>query len=98
VTAETGDEFRARLGKVDDIRARGDDPYPVRFDRTHTLAEVREHWDDKVDVGASTDDVVRVAGRVLLERRQGKLSRALSFRPRRFYAIIDLSFAGQNGL
>ena len=73
MTAETGDEFRARLGKVDDIRARGDDPYPVRFDRTHTLAEVREHWDDKVDVGASTDDVVRVAGRVLLERRQGKL-------------------------
>ena len=37
---------RARLAKVEAIRARGDDPYPVRFDRTHTLGEVREHWDD----------------------------------------------------
>ena len=35
--------------------------------------EVREHWDDKIDAGASTDDVVRVAGRVLLKRAQGKL-------------------------
>ena len=24
--------------------ARGVDPYPVRFDRTHTSAEVLEHW------------------------------------------------------
>ena len=31
------DEFAARLAKVEEIRARGDDPYPVRFDRTHTL-------------------------------------------------------------
>ena len=55
------------------MRARGDDPYPVRFDRTHTFAEVRAHWDDKVDTGGATEDVVRVAGRVLLLRDQGKL-------------------------
>jgi lysyl-tRNA synthetase class 2 len=67
------DEFDARLAKVEAARARGDDPYAVRFDRTHTLAEVHEHWADRVDVGASTDDVVRVAGRVLLLRDQGKL-------------------------
>jgi len=67
------DEFGARLAKVDEMRARGDDPYPVRFDRTHTLREVREHWDDRIDAGSSTDDVVRVAGRVLLKRTQGKL-------------------------
>jgi lysyl-tRNA synthetase, class II len=67
------DEFGARLAKLDEIRARGDDPYPVRFDRTHTLNEVREHWGDKIDPGAATDDVVRVAGRVLLKRPQGRL-------------------------
>jgi lysyl-tRNA synthetase, class II len=67
------DEFAARLAKVDEIRARGDDPYPVRFDRTHTLQAVREQWDDAIDAGASTDDVVRVAGRVLLKRTQGRL-------------------------
>ena len=55
------------------MRARGDDPYPVRFDRTHTLGEVREHWDDALETGVETDDVVRVAGRVVSCRAQGKL-------------------------
>jgi len=68
------DELAVRLAKVDEIRGRGDDPYPVRFDRTHTLREVREHWDDRIDAGSSTDDFVRVAGRVLLKRSQGRLS------------------------
>ena len=31
-------------------------------------------WDDKIDVGGATDDVVRVAGRVLLLRDMGKLA------------------------
>jgi lysyl-tRNA synthetase class 2 len=68
------EEFAARLAKVDEIRARGDDPYPVKFDRTHTLHEVREQWDKIVEAGASTDDVVRIAGRVLLKRPQGRLT------------------------
>lgn len=67
------DEFEARLAKVEELRARGEDPYPVRFDRTHTLGEVREHWDDKIDPGTSTEDRVRIAGRVLLKRTQGRL-------------------------
>jgi len=67
------DEFAARLDKVEEIRARGDDPYPVRFDRTHTLEAVRAHWDDGIEPGTSTDDVVRIAGRVLLKRTQGRL-------------------------
>ncbi|MDQ1379908.1 MAG: lysyl-tRNA synthetase, class, partial [Actinomycetota bacterium] len=68
------EEFAARLAKVDEIRARGDDPYPVKFDRTHTLHEVREQWEKVVEAGASTDDVVRIAGRVLLKRPQGRLT------------------------
>ena len=27
-----------RLGRVDELRTRGDQPYPYRFDRSHTLA------------------------------------------------------------
>ena len=67
------DEFAARLAKVDAIRARGEDPYPVRFDRTHTLSAVRDTWDDAIEPGTTTDEIVRVAGRVLLKRAQGKL-------------------------
>ena len=51
----------------------------MRFDRTHTLAEVREHWDDRVEAGTTTDDVVRVAGRVMLRagRRASSCSSTL---------------------
>jgi lysyl-tRNA synthetase class 2 len=73
VSSDARDEFRARLAKLDAIRSRGDDPYPARFDRTHTFAEVRAHWGDKIDAGTTTEDVVRVAGRVLLLRPTGKL-------------------------
>jgi lysyl-tRNA synthetase class II len=75
VNAEPGDEFSTRLAKIEAMRARGEEPYPARFDRTHTLRDVRAHWDDKVDEGVSTDDVVRVAGRVLLLRRLRSLRR-----------------------
>ena len=71
-TPSASDEFRSRLAKVQAIRARGDEPYPIRFDRTHTLAELRSQWSE-LDDGVTTDDVVRVAGRVLLLRDQGKL-------------------------
>jgi lysyl-tRNA synthetase class 2 len=67
------DERARRLAKVDELRAAGADPYPVRFDRTHTAAELHERWGG-LDAGAETDDEVRVAGRVLLMRRQGKLT------------------------
>jgi lysyl-tRNA synthetase, class II len=67
------DERAARLAQLEAMRARGDDPYPVRFDRTHTLAEVRAHWDDRIDDGTTSDEVVSVAGRVVLRRAQGKL-------------------------
>ena len=63
----------ARLAQVEAMRERGEDPYPVRFDRTHTLAEVREHWEDRVEIGTTSADVVRVAGRVERRRTQGKL-------------------------
>ena len=68
------DEFRRRLAKVNEMRGRGEDPYPVRFDRTHSLREVRLQWDERLDSGANTDDEVRVAGRVLLIRDMGKLA------------------------
>ncbi len=65
-------ERAARIAKLDDLRAHGIEPYPHRYDRTHTLAELRRDF-GHLDAGEETDDVVRVAGRVLLIRRQGKI-------------------------
>jgi lysyl-tRNA synthetase, class II len=67
------DERARRIAKVEEIRKAGGEPYPVRYERTHTAVELHEQW-DPLDAGAETDDEVRVAGRILLLRRQGKLT------------------------
>jgi lysyl-tRNA synthetase class 2 len=61
-----------RLGLVEELRASGANPYPYRFDRTHTLSEIRERWGE-LDPGTETADDVAVAGRILLKRDTGKL-------------------------
>ena len=65
-------ERARRRGRVEGLRAEGVEPYPYRFDRTHTLGEVREAW-GPLDAGTETDDEVSVAGRVMLKRDTGKL-------------------------
>lgn len=64
---------RARRQRVvDDLRHAGREPYPYRFDRTHTVDDVRAAWSDLAP-GSETTDEVAVAGRVLLKRDTGKL-------------------------
>jgi lysyl-tRNA synthetase class 2 len=70
---EPTEERARRLAKLDALRSSGTDPYPVRFDRTHTAAEMQERWAG-IDDGSETTDEVAVAGRLLLIRRQGKLT------------------------
>jgi lysyl-tRNA synthetase, class II len=71
--SEPQDERARRLAKLEAERAQGRDPYPVRFDRTHTAAELHEQHGTIVH-GAETDAVVRVAGRMLLLRPMGRIS------------------------
>jgi lysyl-tRNA synthetase class 2 len=71
--SELQDERARRLAKVEALRSQGLDPYPVRFDRTHTTAELHAAYGG-IDAGAEVDDTVRVAGRLMLIRRQGKLT------------------------
>jgi lysyl-tRNA synthetase class 2 len=66
------DEYARRLAAVEAIRAGGGDPYPVRFDRDRTAASLHEEFAG-LEAGTETGVTVRVAGRLLLIRRQGKL-------------------------
>ncbi|MEN9793167.1 MAG: lysyl-tRNA synthetase, partial [Actinomycetota bacterium] len=50
----------------------GRDPWPHRFDRTRTLAEIRAAHDGMAP-GTETDVRDAVAGRIMLKRDQGKL-------------------------
>src|SRR5689334_12933001 len=47
-------------------------PIPYRFDATDSIASIVERYSD-IDDGGSTGVVVRVAGRLMLRRDQGKL-------------------------
>ncbi|MBM3673928.1 MAG: lysine--tRNA ligase [Actinobacteria bacterium] len=70
---EPADLRAQRVAKVEAMRAAGTDPYPVRFDRTHTATEIRFAHADLAP-GTETDTSVHIAGRLLTLRRQGKLS------------------------
>lgn len=66
------DEYRARLDKVATLRDGGTDPYPVRFDRSDTCGALQARFAD-LEAGAESQSIVRIAGRMLLQRNQGKL-------------------------
>jgi len=66
-------EREHRLAKLEALRAEGIDPYPVRFDRDRTIVELRDAYDG-LEAGTETEDRVRIAGRIVLMRRQGKLT------------------------
>jgi lysyl-tRNA synthetase, class II len=65
-------EKAKRLDKIESLRTAGINPYPYRFDRTHTLGELRELY-GSLAPGTETDHRVAVAGRMMLRRTQGKL-------------------------
>ena len=66
------EQERVRREKLERIRARGVDPYPVGVPRTATLAEVRAAHPD-LEPDATTGVEVAVAGRIVLKRDSGKL-------------------------
>ena len=65
-------ERARRLAQVAKLRDAGTEPYPYRFDRSHTLREIRDTW-GALEPGTETADEVDVAGRVMLLRDSGKL-------------------------
>jgi lysyl-tRNA synthetase class 2 len=67
------DEYDRRLAAVEAIRAAGGDPYPVRFDRDRTAQSLHEEFGG-LEPGTETGVAVRVAGRLMLLRDQGKLA------------------------
>jgi lysyl-tRNA synthetase class 2 len=62
-----------RFAKLDQLRADGTVAYPYRFDRDRTIGELRDAHGG-LEAGAETDEVVRVAGRLMLKREQGRLT------------------------
>ncbi|WP_211262261.1 lysine--tRNA ligase [Nitriliruptor alkaliphilus] len=62
-----------RRAKVEQLRDRGVEPYPVRFAPTTTVADLVAAYPD-LEPGTETGDRVTVAGRVVAKRGMGRLS------------------------
>ncbi|HWE71496.1 MAG TPA: OB-fold nucleic acid binding domain-containing protein [Acidimicrobiales bacterium] len=61
-----------RRSKRDYLSDQGIDPYPSRFDRSHTTAELRQKYGE-LPPDARTGETVQVAGRIMSVRGHGKL-------------------------
>ena len=70
------DLIAARREKLSRLRALGIDPFPYRFERTHTAVEVRAAFPD-LGPEARTGTEVRVAGRIMALRRMGRIAFAV---------------------
>ncbi|MGH8969637.1 MAG: lysine--tRNA ligase [Actinomycetes bacterium] len=64
--------MRVRRDKLDRLREKGVEPYPVTFRRTTTIADLRTAHAD-LEPDRRTGERVAVAGRVMLSRTGGKL-------------------------
>ncbi|WP_422934920.1 lysine--tRNA ligase [Sinomonas sp. P47F7] len=70
--ADASEQMHVRLEKRGKLIARGEEPYPVKLERSHSLAEVREKHPD-LEPDTATGDFVGVVGRVVFVRNTGKL-------------------------
>lgn len=78
--SERKSEYQVRKEKLEQLRARGVNPYVENFDKTHTIGDIISLYDAKTDLRDSEVIVsspvmqVSTAGRVTLFRTHGKLS------------------------
>ncbi|MEB3285828.1 MAG: lysine--tRNA ligase [Candidatus Sericytochromatia bacterium] len=66
------EQARVRRQKLAALREQGIDVYPTRYDRTAVAQALHSRFAD-LESGAETDVEVRVAGRLMARRGQGKL-------------------------
>lgn len=90
-------ERARRLGLVEEMRAAGVQPYPYRFDRSHTLSEIRAA-SGALEPGTETTERVQVAGRIMLRRDTGKLVFAqMRDRSEEIQLFISKAVIGEDG-
>ena len=92
------DQFLQRQKKRSELAALGHDPYPHRFDATHTPAQIVASY-AKSPVGEleATRVPVRVAGRIMTLRLHGKAGFVhIQGQGTRLQAYIKLDVVGQN--
>ena len=66
---EMNDQYKARLDKLSKFKEMGVNPYPHKFNRTHTSELLREKKEELL----KSEEKIAFAGRVVRYNRKGKL-------------------------
>ncbi|MDO4898300.1 MAG: lysine--tRNA ligase [Rothia sp. (in: high G+C Gram-positive bacteria)] len=92
--------MQIRLEKRAKLLASGREAYPVGVPVTHTITEIREKYEDKLEADDTTGDIVGIAGRVVFVRNTGKLCFASLQQGNgtRIQAMISLAGVGEEAL
>ncbi|KYD10064.1 MAG: lysine--tRNA ligase [Caldibacillus debilis] len=71
---ETHDQLKVRREKLEELRARGIDPFGKRFDRTHSAEELFRLYGDMPNEELEPKNIyVQFAGRIMTKRGKGKV-------------------------
>ncbi|MFC1957829.1 lysine--tRNA ligase, partial [Chloroflexota bacterium] len=73
MTSRTDRITQQRQEKLSRIRARGINPYPSRYHRSHTAQEAVTLLQQN-ETGVPGEEEVNVAGRIMANRSMGKIS------------------------
>ncbi|MCM3509941.1 lysine--tRNA ligase [Rothia sp. P100] len=92
--------MQIRLDKRAKLLESGREAYPVGVPVTHTVTEIREKYDGKLEADQTTGELVGVAGRVVFVRNTGKLCFASLQQGNgtRIQAMISLAGVGEEAL
>ncbi len=99
-TLNVSEQMQIRLDKRSKLLESGREAYPVGVPVTHTITEIREKYDGKLEADQTTGDIVGVAGRVVFVRNTGKLCFASLQQGNgtRIQAMISLASVGEEAL
>lgn len=73
MSEELSELLKVRREKLDEIRAKGIDPFPYRYTKDHTAKEVLAKFDNLKE-GEESKEEVSIAGRIMTKRGHGKAS------------------------
>lgn len=99
-TPDVSEQMQIRLDKRAKLLASGREAYPVGVPVTHTITEIREKYEGKLEADQTTGDIVGIAGRVVFVRNTGKLCFAALQQGNgtRIQAMISLAGVGEEAL
>jgi lysyl-tRNA synthetase class 2 len=70
---ELNELLKVRREKLDDIRAKGIDPFPYKYEKGASAADILKDF-DKIKEGEESKEEVVIAGRLMTKRGHGKAS------------------------